>query len=420
MSGVTRSAGRLVVPLLVLVLAACTPPPSAAPTPNETQVATSAASPTASPPPASETPKLATATPVPTPSRIPLALPAVSVSCPIVRTVPVLALAKPIGAPDGVVGLFDARDPSAPKVVCALAIPGGRFVSATEIEYPRFPATGAEIVRRDLATGDERVTSPPGRVASGFGGLIYAWGRDGKTLVYLAPDETIPVTGCPCAGNSVHLVSSGTDRVLGYFGEIPARGFTAHAGDQVAVSFSPNGSKFVAVDTLSGSSKLAEAKSLRVYSLDGRPLLETNGTMPVWVGETLLFRGCRFESPACGKSWDGGPITTVLPAVQWDDPVASVGTQLVAFSRWDDTCLGCVVLYNAGANSIRSLEKLRSQPMWAAPTVIWWTEEERCEYPSCTAPAPTVPTERMDAYDLNTGAATALPFSFAYDVWPRG
>ena len=406
---------------MLLIATACVSP-SASPSPTPLIAAPSAtpAAETATPSPQTPEPAAtATATPAPTATRTPLALPAVSASCPAARDVSVLALAKPIGA-DGVVGLFDARDAHNPKVLCALAIPGGRFVSATEIEYTRGTTASTQIVRRDLMTGGEQVIRPPGEVPSGFGGLAYAWGRDGKTLVYLASVDPIPASGCPCPGNSIHLVSGGTERVLGYFGEIPGRGFSAHGGDQVTALFSPSGSKFVAVDTISGSAQIAEAKSLRVYSFDGRPLLETNGTLPVWVGETLLFRGCRFENPACVKRWDGGSVTTVLSAVQWDDPVISVGTQLVAFSRWDGGCLGCVVLYDAGANTTKNLGTLRSRPMWASRTVIWWSEEQRCDYPNCLAPAPTVPTDRIYAYDLNSRSETLLPFSFAYDVWPRG
>jgi hypothetical protein len=338
------------------------------------------------------------------------------VSCPAAQGVAVLALAKPIGALENVVGVFDARDPRAPKVLCALTLPGGRFVSATEIEYGRYATSSAEIVRRDLVTGTERVLSPPGQVISGFGRLVYAWGHDGKTLVYLAPTDPLPANGCPCTGNSVHLLSGGIDRVLGYFGEIPARDFWAHSGDQATVVFSPSGAKFVAVDTVSGSSK-PDAPSLRVYSFDGRPLLETSGSMPVWVGERLLFRGCRSANPQCVRSWDGGAVTTVIDAINWDDPVASGQTGVVAFSRWDDSCVGCVVLYDAGANTTRTLGKLRSSPRWASPTVIWWTEDERCEYPSCVYPTPTLSTDRVDAYDLGTGTETLLPFSFVYDIW---
>jgi hypothetical protein len=74
-------------------------------------------------------------------------------------------------------------------------------------------------------------------------------------------------------------------------------------------------------------------------------------------------------------------------------------------------------LYDAGANTTRTLGKLRSSPRWASPTVIWWTEEERCEYPSCVYPSPTFSTDRVEAYDLGTGTETLLPFSFVYDIW---
>jgi hypothetical protein len=93
--------------------------------------------------------------------------------------------------------------------------------------------------------------------------------------------------------------------------------------------------------------------------------------------------------------------------------------RLDRFSRWDDGCLACVVLYNTQTNTMSTLGNLRSAPMWASSTGIWWTGEERCEYPSCNAPAPTLPTDRVYAYDVNSGVETLLPFSFVDDVWPR-
>jgi WD40 repeat protein len=347
-------------------------------------------------------------------------LPAETVSCPAVRGATKLVLARPAVIADDVVAVFDAGDPLAPKVLCVLRVFAPRFFSATEIEYARPLSPGVEVVRRDLLTGSERVVVEGGQLGF-FGPAGYAWSPDGKTLVYLAPTAPTPAGGCPCAGNSIHLLAGGSDRVLAYLGEIPARGFLPHGGDQIALFFSPSGTKFVVVDTVSGSgTPRSEHRSLRVYSLDGTALFETSGAMPVWVGERLFFGECNTGTPAgCVNSWDGGTVAPVLPGVRWEEPVASPDATTIAFTRWDDECLACVVLLDTQTNATRTLGRLRSRPVWASSTVLWWSEEELCAAPNCNFLSATNPTDRVSAVRVASGAETAVPFAFVYDVWPK-
>lgn len=291
----------------------------------------------------------------------------------------------------------------APRISGENPFPAPRFISATEIsDVRRETADRWALVRRDLASGAEQVA------AASAG--TYGWSPDGRTLVIFTGSPADP------PGMALHLFADGGDRTLARFGVGLGRGGDPSA-DLVAVRFSPSGQRFVAVNTLSGDASRGAAavpESLRVFAADGRLLLMTAGTMPVWAAERLYFRDARGV-----HRWEGGTTTVmVLPGLAWIGPASSPEGARVAFVQLDaQTGEPSVSVYDTATGQTKRLAGMRSRPVFASAGVLWWYEEESCSG-ACLNSA-TRPTGRIFAYDLASGTESLLPFSVIFDVLAR-
>jgi hypothetical protein len=277
-------------------------------------------------------------------------------------------------------------------VVDAPSMP--RFVSATDVSYVD---QNGNLVR--FAYGG----STRALVAACAG--LFDWSRDGTTVAYMSPSDSVMM---------LHQLSAGRDRTLDTVPGLPSvfgcESQTCADAWDFRLSYSPDGAHI--------SLGLSVAGVFGIWTVDGtreRIDLHTSETMTAWSGDSLYFR-----DNIGVERWRNGTQSLMLSGVAWIRPKASPGGgQIVYVARQ----LGepDVFLLDTASGSARMVAKLRSEPTFLTSRYLWYQGERLCvsgdPYPC--GDVSTILTGKSYIYDLQTGTEAESIITRVWDVWPH-
>ena len=319
-----------------------------------------------------------------TPPPIPTSPPATQLSCSSTPSGPPLALAWPTDSSRTV--LVDLSDISNPRTLCTLTNVSSpvRFYSAREIEYV---TADSRLVRTDVVT---RLSKTYAAEISGYS--VWGWSPDGKTLAYWT-------------GARLWLKHEGQAAVaLADYKSQLGRG--GGSSDQIAILFSPSGTYFVAVNTvtipLTFEIRRASDGAL-VWSQPTDVGSSQWTTAAVWSRQSdrLYFR-----DGGGVRAWDPpGTVTTLVPGLMWSWPSISPTGRQIAYMVYDSKQR--VELLDLQTLKVRVISPDRGTSMFASDDVLLYNTTIMGQ------------KDRSFAFDLRTGVETELPFAVLLDVWPR-
>jgi hypothetical protein len=289
----------------------------------------------------------------------------------------------------------------------------GQFVCETEVSYIDGGSGDFYGLPTTLFRGPLSGTSK--LVIKGKEIFVFAWSRDGGTLVYVTPDGY-------SGGLDLHQLRGGVDRVIGSmppFGvggceSYPCPGAFQDPGDKwdFRLSYSSD-EAFISV-VYSGIGSF-----LRVWSSDGKLVgrSDDQGTnMSVWSGPNLYF-----EDANGVEVWHNGKISPFLPVVGWIRPKASpIGGQILYETR-DAKRVTHIFTVDTATRKVTQLASGRSEPAYLTSQFIWYQAEPACVLAGkCDAGFPGIATGSTYVYDLVGGTESASIVTSVIDGWPRG
>jgi hypothetical protein len=290
--------------------------------------------------------------------------------------------------------ITDINHPSTVGAVDAAAMP--RFVSATDVSYVD---QNGNLVRFAYAGSTRAI------VAACAG--LFDWSRDGTTVVFMSPSDSVM---------TLHQLSAGHDRALDTVPGLPsAFGCESRAcadSWDFRLSYSPDGAYI--------SLGLSVAGVFGIWTAGGTQELidlHASQTMTAWSGDSLYFRDA-----AGVQRWRAGTQSLVLSGVSWIRPKASPGGgQIVYVARQ----LGepDVFMLDTSSGNARLVAKLRSEPAFLTSRYVWYQGERPCVvgdgYPCGSGDATTILNGKTYIYDLQTGTETESIITRVFDVWPH-
>lgn len=287
----------------------------------------------------------------------------------------------------------------------------GQFVCETEVSY----VGGGSGDSYGLPTNLYRVplTGSSKLVVKGKEVLVFAWSRDGGTLVYVTP--------APSGSLDLHQLRKGVDRVIGSMPPMgvggcetyPCPGPFQDPGDKwdFRLSYSSTDAYISVVYSGIGS-------FLRVWSAAGKLLRSSDNqgaNMSVWSGANLYFQGSKGV-----EVWHNGKFSTFLPGVAWIRPKASPNGGQILYETRDAKRLTHIFIVDTTTRRVTELASGRSEPAYLTSQVIWYQAEPACVLTGkCDAGFPGIATGSTYVYDLLTGTESASVITSVIDGWPR-
>jgi Tol biopolymer transport system component len=293
----------------------------------------------------------------------------------------------------------DIQDIAHPRTLCTFdaAAQNPKFVSGSQVAYQ---TAAGQIVKADLAGGATAV------VAGGVTGLLsgqYSFSSDGNSVTFMS-------------GTAWHLVTGSGDRVLTTLPAIPGRGVNPD-GDDVFLSFSPDGLYIALFQTFATGGSGATAPDQVRRAVDGSLVYSTTGmTMAVWasVPSRLFFR----DGGGSMQRWDPSSGVSAMLSLNWIGPKASPDGRWIAYTfRTGTSAIGGVGFYSVQANSVVNTSPPgRGNVRFLNNTLVWYLGLRACD--TCFGGQPT-PTGATYIYDIGGTSETASRITGMYDAWPH-
>ena len=315
--------------------------------------------------------------------------------------------------------LYDVSDPLHPRLICSITNTSAHLVT----EWPSPPmgpgdgiawlkqisANETDVVLHSLTGGnDSRVGIFPFHMQSG------AWLPDTSVAAYTIP---VPADNAnfPTGGTQVWLYSHGLTALLytyrNGFGDCLCR----FGLPPPVLAVSPDG-QYIVAGRLAGKG----SEPLAVYRVSDRTRMATldNVSAAFWDrGGHRLF----LESfgTTVAQSWTPEAGASNLPGASFWSYMAgqSPDGTLVAYTAYTDqfataTSALRVYVYDLKAAKTRMLiDKLRTQALFVKDGWVWYLEEAPCDPQACGAPWGTMPTGKVFAMQLSTGAESEVTFA---------
>jgi WD40 repeat protein len=282
-----------------------------------------------------------------------------------------------------------------------------QFVSATELTS----LLNGGIVKMPLSGSPK--TPVPG---SAKDAAEPAWSPDGTSVAYTTQRGSYESGDVKL---DVHLLSSGTDRIVGSTPGLGIGGCEYIASCtlpnwlDVRLAFSPDGQSFSFVAEGFGAS------FFRVWSSDGTLLksIDTQSTtMSAWSSQTLYFR-----DGGGVEAWKAGANSTFLPGVAWIKPSASPAGGTVVYTVRDAAGWGHIYLVDTSTGQTHELKAQRTDAVFLTSRYVWYRGERACvEADQCGPNPPFHPGNgKTYIYDLQTGTEYESVITNVYDAWPH-
>jgi hypothetical protein len=279
----------------------------------------------------------------------------------------------------------------------------GQFVCETQVSY----VGGGSGDSYGLPTNLYRAPLPGSSklVIKGKEVFVFAWSRDGTTLLYVAVDDA-------AGGNELHELRNGVDRVIASLPGLgvggceyePCPGPFQNPGDKwdMRISFSPDGTHFAVV-------QWGIEVYLRIWSSNGKLVSHSDSldtSMSIWAGSDFYFRDQKGV-----ERWHNGTTSTFLPGVVWIRPKASADGRQIVYAARDAQHVAHVFIVDTATGAVRDLGKGRAEPAFLSPRYVWDQAE--------TTGFPGIATGKTYVYDLQTNTESSSVITSVVDVWPH-
>jgi hypothetical protein len=226
------------------------------------------------------------------------------------------------------------------------------------------------------------------------------WSPDGNTMAYLAGDQLWLKVGTQAAASVASFKKQG--------------GRGGGWDDEIAIRFSPTGTYFVLVHTVTipNTFQIRRASDGAVVWASPSTDFQAPGfaTMPIWSrGVDRLY----FRDGNGVRRWDpSGTVTTLLPGLRWYEPSISPDGRTIAFDVLDAQRNPRVQLLDLQTVKVRAVPTpMRMHPMFASAGLLL--------YGRADPNGPSGASQGVSAYNLSTGLETTLPYAILLDVWPN-
>jgi hypothetical protein len=313
--------------------------------------------------------------------------------------------------------LYDVSDPIHPRLICSITNTSAHLVLGWP-EPPMGPGDGiawlkpisaneTDIVLHSLTRrNDSLVGTFPVRPQSG------AWLPDTSVAAYTVPVP--PDNGnFPAGGTQVWLYSQGLTAPLYTYRNGIGDCICRFGLPPQVLAVSPDGQYIVA-----GWEAGKGSQPLAVYRVADRSLV---ATMDSQVSSTVWDRGghrlllTRFGTLAEQAWTPEAGVVGLAGAATWSYlPGVSPDGRLVAYTAYSDPTTfqqPRVYLYDKKAGSTRMLvDQMRTQGIFVKDGWVWYLDERPCA-PADSCAGATMPTGKVFAMQLSTGAE--IPVSFA-------
>jgi len=303
------------------------------------------------------------------------------------------------------VGASDAMEGAKGQFVCETEV---SYIGGGSGDYYGLPTN----LYRSPFSGSSKL------VINGAEVFVFAWSRDGGTLLYVTP---APGEG-GFSSLDLHELRGGVDRVIG---SMPPMGVGGCESSPCPGPFQDPGDKWdFRLSYSSDEAFISVVYSgigsfLRVWSSAGKLLgrSDNQGTnMSVWSGANLYFQGSNGV-----EMWHNGKISTFLPGVAWIRPKASPAGGQILFETRDAKRATHIFTVDTATRTVTQLASGRSEPAYLTSQVIWYQAEPACVLTGkCDAGFPGIATGITYVYDLPTGTESASVITSVIDEWPRG
>lgn len=302
--------------------------------------------------------------------------------------------------------VYDVKSNTAARVAEGENIGLAKFYSESAISFIQDQGSGA--VLRVVDTRSKQVDD---LFTVDTGILTYGWSPDHLMVGYLTADES----GYP------HLyirqvVGQNAPRHVATLARIVPREYDI--GDQLRVSWSPDGSYVLVVDTAAegDGGRLPDAQSpLQVRGADGTLAFAADSdrapTMAVWSGARVFYRASNGL-----RMWTPGKTASVSAkgSVRWFDPYASLDGRIIAYDTGASSLQVRVRSYDTRTGGSTDVSTAGfAYPLVADARTVWGQRVQKCE-PDCLTSI--VPGPEVFAFDLVTHKSRKLAIPTLVDT----
>jgi hypothetical protein len=302
--------------------------------------------------------------------------------------------------------IYDVSDPLHPRLLCTISNTTAHLFTGDTFAYLKpVSASETDVILHSIGSGNEsKAASFPANAIDPLRGIAttQAWTPDGSVLAYAVPDEqSYTVHVWLYAQNrlrEVHAYGLGIGDCICRFGLPPP-----------VLSLSPDG-EYLADGQLAGKGS-TPLTVIRVS--DGAVVFTADPSdyAALWsrTGHTLYLMGTAMQSwsPETGPQGMLGNAWSFLPGISPDGTLAAY----TAYIDPNTDAQPRVFTYDLKAGTARLLvDKLRTQVLFVKDGWVWYLEERACT-PADQCPGSTMPTGKVFAMQLSTGAEQPVTFA---------
>ena len=345
-------------------------------------------------------------TPAIGPTSNPSPTPSISTSRPAAR---VPAAQQAVYARDGSIFTYDVKTNAVTEVARGQSVRLPRWVSANEVSFVHGePGAPNGLRMLDLKTRQVRDLFT---VQDGIN--AYGWSPDRQTVAYITTDRF----------QYPHLrfyeVEARVGRSVATLARAGGREF--HAGDQISIDFSANGSDVLVVYTPADGDRPRnvgdDASQLQIRALDGSQTFAVDHardpTHATWSSNGKIVY---YVSSGALRSWtQGGTRSVAVPgSVRWFNPWPSPAGRRIAFDTGAVSTSVKVRTLDVRSGAKADVTKGGFfHPVWANANVIWVQKVAPCGQ---DCPAPVIPAPEVFAVDVRNGKQTKLALTSLEDI----
>jgi hypothetical protein len=312
--------------------------------------------------------------------------------------------------------LYDVTDPVRPRLLCTIKNTSAHLFTGDTFEYLKpVSATETDVMLHALGSGNESHAGKfPFYVTSG------SWLSDQTVMAYTMP-QAADNANFPSGGTQVWLYAQRRTALLYTYrtgiGDCICR--FGLPGPVLAVS--PDG-QYVVAGWIAGKG----SEPLAVYRVSDRSKVTSfdpsvEGAFWDRTGHRLLLVSF---APTVSQSWSPETgVASLTGAAAWSyAPGLSPDGSKVAYTAYVDPNVQVdprVYLYDMKAATTRVLvDQARTQGIFVKDGWVWTLDERACLPADSCGPVATIPSGRVYAMDLSTGAEKEIVWGFGDD--PHG
>ena len=313
--------------------------------------------------------------------------------------------------------LYDVTDPTRPRLLCKIANTSAHLFTGDTFEYLKpVSANETDVMLHSLGSGNESHAGTfPFYVSSG------SWLPDQSVMVYTEPRS--PDEGFPNGGVTVYLYAHRQNGVLFAYRNGIGDCICRFGLPPEVLAVSPDG-QFIAAGHLAGKG----SEPIAVYRVSDRALVTALDPGVMWAfwdrtGHRLFLD--RFGTDTAQSWTPEAGVSALTGAGAWSFlPGASPEGSQVAYTAYvtpNDQTQPRVYVYDLKTATTRMVvDQLRTKILFVKDGWVWYLDERMCKAGEACGPGATVPSGKVYAMNLSSGAEQDVSWAFGDDPHGQG